>query len=54
MTVTVTTCCRPVALVVAGDFEGSIEGSSRRVVEQAIAHQVQNVLQAHYRLVTVG
>ena len=33
-----------VALVVACDLEGSIEGSSGGVVQQSIAHQVQDVL----------
>lgn len=45
---------RQVALVVAGDFVGSIESSSRRVVEQAIAHQIQNVLQAQDECIDLG
>jgi len=37
-------CQNRVALVVACDFERSIESSSGTVVQQSIAHQVQDVL----------
>lgn len=38
-------CHYRVALVVACDFERSIESSSGGVVQQSIAHQVQDVLE---------
>mmetsp|Transcript_11163 Transcript_11163/g.32980 ORF Transcript_11163/g.32980 Transcript_11163/m.32980 type:complete len:480 (-) Transcript_11163:59-1498(-) len=37
------------ALVVAGDLVGAVEGAARGVVQEAVAQQVQDVLEVHLR-----
>mmetsp|Transcript_84814 Transcript_84814/g.252789 ORF Transcript_84814/g.252789 Transcript_84814/m.252789 type:complete len:222 (-) Transcript_84814:670-1335(-) len=39
----------PLALVVPRDLEGTVKGPARRVVEEAVAHEVQDIIKGHVR-----